>query len=638
MATDKKISELTATTTLAESDVLPVVNDSTTKKITLANLRSQISSTWLTDLLPATDDTYDIGSALKRWQDLFLSGTATVTGAVVSKTDTLVKPFITVGTSGAVDYLCDGTADDVQIQQALTAVGTAGGGIVLIKKGTYDITAILTIPSNITLQGEGWVTILKASVSLYSILRNSDTTNGNNNIIIRDLMLDGNYLAGTASASPNGYDGIIYFRTNAHACTGCKVINCKVIKSNTGGGISFSDILFNQDQVTDTSSAWNGCGIYNCWVEDVGVGSGGAVGNTKGIRTVGASNIEIANNYVKDVQDQAIHTANGKYINIHHNLLTNADITTSYGGGIWLSYETSDSNISDNIIGTSNAFYGFAIYSQFGYAINNVIANNIIYKSYGGIYVVGSKTQVEGNIIYGSKNATGCITVGFQSTVTTSGQYIDIIDNVIYNPDYIAIYNNASNVNITGNQIYSAGGSDVTNSPAILSTCTTRAISNLNISNNTIIDTESRFAIWFYKGVSNLDHTNSIIANNNIVNSTVVLIRIQATAGKLIKIVGNTLTTSTATSPVLYIDGCTKVIVSDNNISTVLSGIRIDGSDWIVDGNYLETTTDNNLIYEVAGADYNIITNNNVRNKLAGTAATIVVLGANTEIGHNLGY
>ncbi len=139
---DKKISELTATATLAESDVFPVVNSSTTKKITLANLRSQVSSTWLTDLLPATDDTYDIGSALKRWQDLFLSGTATVTGAVVSKTDTLVKPFIVVGTSGAVDYLCDGTADDVQIQAAMDA---AGAGTVFIKKGTYNYSTDLIV-------------------------------------------------------------------------------------------------------------------------------------------------------------------------------------------------------------------------------------------------------------------------------------------------------------------------------------------------------------------------------------------------------------------------------------------------------------------------------------------------------------
>lgn len=71
------------------------------------------------------------------------------------------KVFYTVGFSDA-DYICDGTNDDVQINQAINAVNTAGGGTVYVKSGTYDIaTATLKVKSNVQFCGEGNTTILK---------------------------------------------------------------------------------------------------------------------------------------------------------------------------------------------------------------------------------------------------------------------------------------------------------------------------------------------------------------------------------------------------------------------------------------------------------------------------------------------
>ena len=64
------------------------------------------------------------------------------------------KVCVTVGASHA-DYICDGTADDVQIQEAITAVSAAGGGIVYIKKGTYDITSEITAKNNVWVLGDG---------------------------------------------------------------------------------------------------------------------------------------------------------------------------------------------------------------------------------------------------------------------------------------------------------------------------------------------------------------------------------------------------------------------------------------------------------------------------------------------------
>jgi hypothetical protein len=62
--------------------------------------------------------------------------------------------YLTVGPSDA-DFITDGTADDVEIQQALDAAHAAGGGVVLLKVGVYRISKRLRIYSKTILQGEG---------------------------------------------------------------------------------------------------------------------------------------------------------------------------------------------------------------------------------------------------------------------------------------------------------------------------------------------------------------------------------------------------------------------------------------------------------------------------------------------------
>jgi len=103
------------------------------------------------------------------------------------------KVFYTVGPSDA-DYITDGTADDVQIQQALDAADAAGGGTVYIKEGTYSISAAMTIGNKTKVMGDGFATILQhvAGAGFNGLLKNKDQTTGNSGIIICDLAIDGN--------------------------------------------------------------------------------------------------------------------------------------------------------------------------------------------------------------------------------------------------------------------------------------------------------------------------------------------------------------------------------------------------------------------------------------------------------------
>src|SRR5690606_7315040 len=59
------------------------------------------------------------------------------------------------------DYLCDGTNDQVEINNAITALPATGGEIVILD-GTYNITATISInKDNVFIRGNGNATILK---------------------------------------------------------------------------------------------------------------------------------------------------------------------------------------------------------------------------------------------------------------------------------------------------------------------------------------------------------------------------------------------------------------------------------------------------------------------------------------------
>lgn len=60
----------------------------------------------------------------------------------------------------ACDYVADGTADEVQINTALTAAGNAGDGTVVLSEGTFTLSAGLSIPQNVSLRGNGWGTVV----------------------------------------------------------------------------------------------------------------------------------------------------------------------------------------------------------------------------------------------------------------------------------------------------------------------------------------------------------------------------------------------------------------------------------------------------------------------------------------------
>ncbi|MCR4305478.1 MAG: right-handed parallel beta-helix repeat-containing protein [Candidatus Daviesbacteria bacterium] len=245
--TAKSTDTLTITRTQESSSARTVqIGDiivaSITRK-TFTDIEDKLTGTsgWDADIIPATDSLYDLGSTSKRWaeiwgydltltDDLVVGDDVTVTGDYLSTSGNLtltngtisaeqltstddanitddltvggditsyglklVKPFFTVGMVEPVDYLCDGTADNVQLQAALTAANAAGGGKVYVKEGTYDIAVMLEQGANVALVGSGWGTILTTSVVLDAFVHNlGGLTTTNQNTSIENIQFDGN--------------------------------------------------------------------------------------------------------------------------------------------------------------------------------------------------------------------------------------------------------------------------------------------------------------------------------------------------------------------------------------------------------------------------------------------------------------
>ena len=145
----------------------------------------------------------------------------------VARTARLVIGTSTAGWDKAdCDYLCDGDADDVEINAAIAAL--SGGGEIVILDGEYDITSqILISINNVTFRGNGAGTILKRAFD-------GDGVNPNGVIaiispgdysIVRDLQIDGNKSVYKAANNCG-----IYLFTVANNC----IVNTLIADSHDG--------------------------------------------------------------------------------------------------------------------------------------------------------------------------------------------------------------------------------------------------------------------------------------------------------------------------------------------------------------------------------------------------------------------
>lgn len=126
------------------------------------------------------------------------------------------------------DYQCDGTADQVQINQAISDL-PAGGGRIVLSEGTFTLSATVTmIKSNVILEGQGASTVILMPDTTTGFLNNITLSGSNTNMEVCSLMVDGD-------SNINGGYGIYL----ASAVSRSTIRNCYV--KNTGFANIFVD-------------------------------------------------------------------------------------------------------------------------------------------------------------------------------------------------------------------------------------------------------------------------------------------------------------------------------------------------------------------------------------------------------------
>lgn len=219
---DTKISGLTAASAAALANELAINEAGTSKKVTVAQIKA-----------------------------LFGNGTPML---VVAANDSSAKD------KALADYLCDGTADDVEVQAALDAVPTTGGTVVL-SAGTYAISATTTITANkrILILAHGALFNLAATVTGLRI--NQGVASTVRGVTVQGLRIDGGSLATTT--------GLELRDTNHCQVIGVEVANCTVgflLHSNAASsfveGASFDNCLLRTNTTGTEFRITSGTGSF----------------------------------------------------------------------------------------------------------------------------------------------------------------------------------------------------------------------------------------------------------------------------------------------------------------------------------------------------------------------------------------
>ncbi len=433
------------------------------------------------------------------------------------------------------DAVGDGLADDTaSIQSALDAAERAGGGLVYIPSGTYKISSALVIASNVTLEGEGFQShIILNEPAKHIGIHNKNTTQGDHNIQIRNLRLNGN---GGDLIGAN--DGIAFYSVSDFSITGCLIerfdgYNIVLWHKN---GI---DIPCQRGLVTNNisrNSSEMGIELYSA-VDTTVIGNICEANGYHGIYAWNGSNrVTISGNLCQNNGKNGIHISGAdaqtigktKGITITGNICHNNLI-----GGIQIEnsseLELSDFVITGNCILSdhNNTVTGVNTCGISAFLVNNLVVadNNISGYTYG-IYIQGEpegrQVSITGNIVTGAGYA------GIRLYRTSGSVHTNIVS---HNDSYGIVLTDVADTTVEGNTVYNNGRT------GIYAHMLKLGCSNNTVSGNRCFDARpdvnaktQRMGIVF-EGKTN--HHNMVMGNNCRGNVESISIRVSGTGNIL---------------------------------------------------------------------------------------------------------
>lgn len=234
------------------------------------------------------------------------------------------------------DYICDGTADDVQIQAAINALPATGGEIVLHGL-TFNATSRITMKSNVVLTGIQAKIVSTADYAFYG----KDISD----IEIRGLEID-------HSGGTTGTSSAILIEAVDAICRNIKIHDNEIYDS-LRAGIHINIRLL--DAGEGATYGFNGVFIERNYIHDFDQGSVGPDGNGIQVGRGYMENVRILNNTIEDMLSVGIFVgADVDYGTFTDVKVKNNHIKNAPRYGIDLS-GLSDSEISDNYIYNADA-------------------------------------------------------------------------------------------------------------------------------------------------------------------------------------------------------------------------------------------------------------------------------------------
>src|SRR5450759_1661385 len=311
---------------------------------------------------------------------------------------TSLNKTVYVAGDGSGDFNCDGSDDQVEINQALAYVAENPQFTTVHLKGpfTYIIDYTLRIGSNTILEGNSTAVIKLANNAGWPTMKpliQQMSSSGNDNIVVRGFEVNGNYAGNSEIILGRGYYNIMYFN------------NCNNVK------------------------------VYNMFVHH-GMGDG--------LRVKNSSNIQFYNNKGYKLGHDGLYAIGCRNVEAWKNRIT---CRTDSGLRVW---DSNNIKFHDNFI---DSFYhwsaggpGILIEKTTGIVNDVEVYNNTIHNTYGpGIWLIGygesypkneaKDVHIHHNIFYSTGTNPSIDWVG--GTVT-SGFYDTLIENNVFDGVYHA--------------------------------------------------------------------------------------------------------------------------------------------------------------------------------------------------------
>lgn len=294
----------------------------------------------------------------------------------------------------AVDYLCDGESDDIEINEAIRSIAGTVGGTILLLDGNYSLASSIELNSNnISLEGVG------RSTTLYSEL-DTGINITSDFCCVKNLCILGDDASGRTGIRVNANRCLISDCLFNYTYTGAAVSgnyntvrNCE-FNNNRLYGISLSgnygtvsSNMFNQVTISISTSYSTGCLITN---NSIYVSTST---NSYGIAPNNSSKLIISNNNIMSVHvgiELYNNSAGNSLCTVSNNVITNCNV------GISLS-NTHSNVISGNLVQRASYTSAQDTLQISGSNQNVVSGNRLVGKNYYEVLSTGN--VYTGNVV-----------------------------------------------------------------------------------------------------------------------------------------------------------------------------------------------------------------------------------------------